>query len=137
MHVTPSASNLYMENVWLWTADHDIDDAKLSQVTIYAGRGLLVESTAGNIWMVGTSVEHHVRYQYLFRNTQNIYAGQIQTETPYFQPNPSARSPYPLNTTSDPNFDVSCPVATAAANCAEAWGLVVKASKNVLIYGAG
>ncbi|KAJ8120705.1 hypothetical protein ONZ43_g2658 [Nemania bipapillata] len=137
MHITSSASNLYMENVWLWTADHDIDDAKLSQITIYAGRGLLVESTVGNIWMVGTSVEHHVRYQYLFRNTQNIYAGQIQTETPYFQPNPSARSPYPLNTTSDPSFDVSCPVATSAPNCAEAWGLVVKASKNVLVYGAG
>ncbi|KAI1129708.1 glycoside hydrolase family 55 protein [Nemania abortiva] len=137
MHVTASASNLYMENVWLWTADHDIDDATLRQITIYSGRGLLVESTVGNIWLVGTSVEHHTRYQYLFRNTQNIYAGQIQTETPYFQPNPSARSPYPLNTTSDPNFDVSCPKATAAANCAEAWGLVVTASKNVLVYGAG
>jgi glucan 1,3-beta-glucosidase len=26
MHVTKSAHGLYMENVWLWTADHDIDD---------------------------------------------------------------------------------------------------------------
>lgn len=26
MHVTTGASGLYMENVWLWTADHDIDD---------------------------------------------------------------------------------------------------------------
>ncbi|KAI3321311.1 glycoside hydrolase family 55 protein [Xylariaceae sp. AK1471] len=137
MHVTSSASNLYMENVWLWTADHDIDDATLSQITVYAGRGLLVESKVGNIWLVGTSVEHHARYQYQFLNTQNIYAGQIQTETPYYQPNPSGRSPFPLNATSDPNFDVSCPKATAADNCAEAWGLSVKASKNVLIYGAG
>ncbi|KAJ2993621.1 hypothetical protein NUW58_g1786 [Xylaria curta] len=137
MHITPSANNLYLENVWLWTADHDVDDPQLRQITVYTGRGLLVESQLGNIWLVGTSVEHHVRYQYLFRNTQNVYAGQIQTETPYYQPNPSARSPFPLNTTSDPNFDVSCPKATAAANCAEAWGLVVKASKNVLVYGAG
>jgi glucan 1,3-beta-glucosidase len=137
MHVTSSASNLYMENVWLWAADHDVDDANLSQITVYAGRGLLVESKVGNIWLVGTSVEHHVRYQYQFLNTQNIYAGYIQTETPYYQPNPSARSPFPLNSASDPNFDVSCPKATAADNCAEAWGLSVKASKNVLIYGAG
>ncbi|KAI1278309.1 glycoside hydrolase family 55 protein [Xylaria sp. FL0933] len=137
MHITPLANNLYMENVWLWTADHDVDDAQLRQISVYSGRGLLVESKVGNIWLVGTSVEHHSRYQYLFRNTQNIYAGQIQTETPYYQPNPSARSPYPLNATSDPNFDVSCPKATAASNCAEAWGLVVQASKNVLVYGAG
>jgi len=137
MHVTKSASNLYMENVWLWTADHDVDNPQLQKVTVYAGRGLLVESKVGNIWLVGTSVEHHARYQYNFLNTQNIYAGQIQTETPYYQPNPSARSPFPLNATSDPNFDVSCPKDTAAANCAEAWGLSVKASKNVLVYGAG
>ncbi|KAI0973486.1 glycoside hydrolase family 55 protein [Xylaria arbuscula] len=137
MHITPLANNLYLENVWLWTADHDVDDAQLRQITVYSGRGLLVESKVGNIWLVGTSVEHHARYQYMFRNTQNIYAGQIQSETPYYQPNPSARSPYPLNATSDPNFDVSCPKATAASNCAEAWGLVVQASKNVLVYGAG
>ncbi|KAF2972638.1 hypothetical protein GQX73_g912 [Xylaria multiplex] len=137
MHITTSASNLYLENVWLWTADHDVDDPQLRQITVYTGRGLLVESKVGNIWLVGTSVEHHVRYQYRFLNTQNIYAGQIQTETPYYQPNPSARSPFPLITSTDPNFDVSCPRATAASNCAEAWGLAVQASKNVLIYGAG
>ncbi|KAI0411251.1 glycoside hydrolase family 55 protein [Xylaria grammica] len=137
MHITTSANNVYLENVWLWNADHDVDDAQLRQITVYSGRGLLVESKVGNIWLVGTSVEHHVRYQYQFRNTQNIYAGQIQTETPYYQPNPSARSPYPLISASDPNFDVSCPKATAAPNCAEAWGLAVQASKNVLVYGAG
>lgn len=136
MHITSSANNLYLENVWLWTADHDVDDQQLRQITVYAGRGMLVESQAGNILLMGTSVEHHVRYQYQFRNTKNIYAGQIQTETPYYQPNPSARSPFPL-VSSDPNFDLSCPKATAASNCAEAWGLVVKNSKNVLVYGAG
>ncbi|KAK5626045.1 hypothetical protein RRF57_001761 [Xylaria bambusicola] len=136
MHITRTATNLYLENMWLWTADHDVDDSQLRRITVYTGRGMLVESQRGNIWLVGTSVEHHVRYQYQFRNTQNIYGGQIQTETPYYQPNPSARSPFPLIST-DPNFDVSCPKATAASNCAEAWGLVVRASTNVLIYGAG
>lgn len=51
MHVTPSAGGLYMENVWLWTADHDIDDPSNRQVTIFNGRGLLIESTAGTFWL--------------------------------------------------------------------------------------
>jgi glucan 1,3-beta-glucosidase len=51
MHVTKSASNLYMENVWLWTADHDIDDPSNTQLTIYNGRGLYIESTAGTFWL--------------------------------------------------------------------------------------
>lgn len=51
MHVTGSASGLYMENVWLWTADHDIDNQANTQVTIYNGRGLLIDSTAGTFWL--------------------------------------------------------------------------------------
>jgi glucan 1,3-beta-glucosidase len=51
MHVTPGAAGLYMENCWLWTADHDIDDQANTQISVYAGRGLLIESTAGNIWL--------------------------------------------------------------------------------------
>ena len=50
MHITKSASGLYMENVWLWTADRDLD-ATLMNITVYSGRGLLVESEKGNIWM--------------------------------------------------------------------------------------
>jgi len=52
MHVTSSASNLYMENVWLWTADHDIDSSDNTQITVYAGRGLYIESTAGTFWLL-------------------------------------------------------------------------------------
>lgn len=51
MHITPSASGLYMENVWFWTADHDIDDSSNTQITIYNGRGLYIESTAGTFWL--------------------------------------------------------------------------------------
>ena len=51
MIVTPQAGNLYMENNWLWTADHDIDDATSTQVTIYTGRGLLIQSQPGTIWL--------------------------------------------------------------------------------------
>ena len=51
MHITPSASGLYMENNWLWTADHDIDDPANTMLTIYNGRGLFIESTAGTFWL--------------------------------------------------------------------------------------
>lgn len=51
MHVTPSASNLYMENNWFWTADHDIDSAANTQISVYSGRGLLIDSGNGNIWL--------------------------------------------------------------------------------------
>jgi glucan 1,3-beta-glucosidase len=51
MHITKSASNLYMENNWLWTADHDIDSSNNIQITVYTGRGLLIESEDGTIWL--------------------------------------------------------------------------------------
>lgn len=43
MRITRSANGAYLENVWLWTADHDIDDPSNTQISIYTGRGLLVE----------------------------------------------------------------------------------------------
>ena len=136
MHITPSASGLYMENVWLWTADHDIDSASNTQISVYSGRGLLIESTAGTIWLSGTGVEHHVLYQYQFANTQNIYAGQLQTETPYYQPGPSAPAPYSYQSSlNDPNFAQSC--SGQGGNCANAWGMRAVNTKNLLVYGAG
>lgn len=49
MHITSSASGVYMENVWLWTADHDLDSASNTQISVYSGRGLLIEGK--NIWL--------------------------------------------------------------------------------------
>jgi hypothetical protein len=126
MHVTKYAAGLYMENVWLWVADHDVDDATVTQITVFAGRGLLVESTAGSIWMYGTSVEHHALYQYQLANTANIYMGEIQTETPYYQPNPNTAIPFPaVASLNDP------------ATASDAVGLRILSSNNILVYGAG
>lgn len=72
MHITSPASGVYMENNWLWVADHDIEDALLSQITLYAGRGLLVESAAGGNWLYGTAVEHHQLYEYNLASTKDI-----------------------------------------------------------------
>jgi hypothetical protein len=120
----------------LWTADHDIDDPNETQITVYTGRGLYCDSTLGNIWLVGTAVEHHAFYQYQFAGTTNIYAGQIQTETAYWQPNPSAGAVFPIITGfNDPNFSASC--QGISGNCADGWGLRIVSSSNILIYGAG
>ncbi|KAH8601293.1 glycoside hydrolase family 55 protein [Bisporella sp. PMI_857] len=128
MHVTASATGLYLENVWLWVADHDVEDATVRQITIYAGRGLLIESTLGGIWLVGTSVEHHVLYEYQLSKTQNIFLGQIQTETAYYQPNPDATIPFaPVTTYHDPVF----------AKGQSGWGLRIVDSKEIYVYGAG
>ncbi|MCJ1391404.1 hypothetical protein MMC18_004268 [Xylographa bjoerkii] len=136
MHITQSASNLYMENNWFWTADHDIEDPNDTQITIYTGRGFYIESAAGTIWLWGTAVEHHSLYQYQFANTQNIFMGQIQTETAYYQPNPNATEPFPpVAALNDPNFVTSC--AGVAGNCADGWGLRILNSQSLMVYGAG
>ncbi|KAL0260589.1 hypothetical protein SLS55_004279 [Diplodia seriata] len=128
MHVTKAAAGLYAENVWLWVADHDADDAALRQITVHAGRGLLVESAAGPVWLVGTGVEHHAKYQYQFRGAANVFAGQIQTETAYYQPYPDASAVFPVNATmGDPVF---------SGDVKSGWGLRVVDS-SVLVYGAG
>ena len=54
LHVTKYAT-IYMENVWGWVADHDID--LKSQINVYNGRGFLCESE-GPVWMYGTAFEH-------------------------------------------------------------------------------
>ena len=77
VYITPSAAGIYLENNWIWTADHDVEDPLLRQITVYTGRGLLDESKSGPVWLVGTAVEHHVKYEYQFANTQDVFAGQV------------------------------------------------------------
>ncbi|KAF2878306.1 exo-beta-1,3-glucanase-like protein [Massariosphaeria phaeospora] len=146
VHVTKWATGLYMENVWLWTADHDLDDSRNNntQITIYAGRGLLIESLAGRMWLYGTAVEHHVKYEYQFVDTHNIFMGQIQTETAYYQPNPDATIPFPENATlSDPLFTLSNTMNGlngtngTRTNTAVGWGLRILRSSNITAYGVG
>ena len=147
--VTSSARNLYMENTWLWVADHDAEDPQLRQITVYAGRGLLIESDYA-VWLVGTAVEHHSFYEYQFVNTQDIFGGHIQTETAYYQPNPPAQIPFPaLASLSDPIFPDYCLNGSLYLdpnhilqpnelhNDCDGWGLRIVDSFNVYIYGAG
>ncbi|KAJ5209231.1 hypothetical protein N7449_003610 [Penicillium cf. viridicatum] len=82
MHLTKSSS-AYIENFWGWTADHNLDSESLLTI-ISTGRGILVESTKGT-WLTGTGSEHHWLYNYNFHNAENVFAGLLQTETPYMQ----------------------------------------------------
>ncbi|KAK1759848.1 hypothetical protein QBC47DRAFT_292345 [Echria macrotheca] len=129
VHVTKQSSGLLMENCWIWVADHDLEiGANNQQITIYAGRGLLIESTAGDIWLYGTAVEHHQLYEYQLVGTQDIVMGQIQTETAYYQRNPDATIPF----AAVPQY--SDPVFSAGDS---GWGLRVVDSKDIIVYGAG
>ena len=56
LHITQAAT-AYIENVWLWVADHELDISTHNEVNIYNGRGMFIESK-GPVWLYGTSVEH-------------------------------------------------------------------------------
>ena len=133
LHVTTKAT-IYLENNWFWVADHELDLTDHGQLDIYNGRGVLIESQ-GPVWMYGTSSEHSELYQFEIANAKDVYAGVLQTETPYMQSNPTALNGgfTPSNTYFDPDFS-SC---NGAAGCEKAWGLRVYASSDILIYGAG
>ncbi|KAK4860839.1 hypothetical protein LT330_004570 [Penicillium expansum] len=140
LHITPE-SNGYFENMWLWVADHDIDDPANTQITVGVARGMLVESTSGPTWMYGTASEHSILYQYNFVNATNTLAGMIQTESPYYQFTDATESPGPFNAsvglfTNDPTFpDVTCTASPELCNFA--WGVIINENTNLTIAGAG
>ncbi|KAJ9136814.1 Pectin lyase-like protein [Pleurostoma richardsiae] len=134
LHVTSQAS-AYLENTWFWVADHSLEpDAHSQQIDVYNGRGVLVESSEGPVWMFGTAAEHSVLYNYQLSNASAVYMALIQTETPYFQGNPDATTPFSNSSAfaSDPSF-----AGCSGAACARAWGLRVVDSTDVFVYGAG
>jgi glucan 1,3-beta-glucosidase len=131
LHITSKAS-AYLENTWFWVADHELDRSDHGQINVFNGRGVLVESQ-GPVWLYGTSSEHSQLYNYQIANAKNIWMGLAQTETPYYQANPNALTPFTPNSKySDPTFS-TC----TSDSCRKAWGLRVVNSSNVLLYGAG
>ncbi|EJU01870.1 exo-beta-1-3-glucanase [Dacryopinax primogenitus] len=123
-----SGATAYLENFWMWTADHDLDTPGNGQLNIYNGRGLLSESSNGPVWLIGTASEHHTMYQYNIANSQNVYGGLMQTETAYYQPNPAATAPFQSSTT---YFDPTTYPSGMG------WSLYIQNSGNVLVFGAG
>jgi glucan 1,3-beta-glucosidase len=125
LHITPAASG-YFEGTWVWLADHDLDGT--SQISIYSGRGILSES-AGPVWLIGTGAEHHTLYQYSLVGAKNHFMGLIQTESPYYQPNPAPPAPFSINSSfKDPSFP---------SGQTSSWGLNVQSSTDIIVFGAG
>ncbi|KAJ0379859.1 hypothetical protein COL26b_002012 [Colletotrichum chrysophilum] len=103
---------------------------------VYTARGLLIESTEA-VWLYGTASEHAVYYQYNLFGAQNVFAGLLQTESPYYQPMPTAPSPYKAEVgvvRGDPKYDCS---GTDFDGCDSSWGLLVSTSQDVYIASAG
>ncbi|SPO35322.1 related to beta-1,3 exoglucanase precursor [Pseudozyma flocculosa] len=136
LHLTPSSS-AYLENVWVWTADHDLDLGSKQQINVVSARGVLVESRDGPVWLYGTASEHSVLYQYNIVGARNVVVMLAQTETAYFQgrgrPPASdevrgARAAY-----GDP--DLARFGGDTSQN--RGLGLRIAASSDVFVYGAG
>ncbi|KAL2060471.1 hypothetical protein VTL71DRAFT_9502 [Oculimacula yallundae] len=123
VHITSKAS-AYFENTWFWVADHDLDIPAQTQIDVYVGRGVLIEST-GPVWLYGTASEHCVLYQYQTVDASNIFMGMIQTESPYYQTAPNAPAPFSISSgfNSDPTFD-DC--KAGSKTCAVSWAKIVK-----------
>lgn len=126
-------ASAYLENTWLWVADHELDLTEHNETNIYNGRGMLIES-AGPVWLYGTSVEHSQLYNYQVANAQNIFMGAIQTETAYMQSSPDA-----LNAGAVLNAAYSDPTFATCTDelCKKTWGLRVFESTDIYVYGAG
>ncbi|KAF7173027.1 hypothetical protein CNMCM5623_005136 [Aspergillus felis] len=133
LHIT-AKSSVYMENVWMWVADHDLDSPEEVQIDIFSGRGVLIESQ-GPSWLYGTAAEHNVLYQYQLSNASNIVMGMIQTESPYFQSHPGA--PLPIMTGNLPNDPTFTNCSAESATCAVSWAVRMVNSSTVYMLGAG
>lgn len=146
MHLTKDASG-YFDNMWLWTADHNIDDPNLDDAyndmpftSVYVARGFLIESRRAT-WLYGTASEHATLYQYNFAHAQNIYTTMIQTESPYYQPTPGPPAPWKDTLglrgifETDPAFD--CAKGGDFSGCDDSWAVVLQNSQNIHIGGAG
>ncbi|KAL3443738.1 hypothetical protein BJX65DRAFT_298093 [Aspergillus insuetus] len=64
------SSSAYLKNVWIWTADHDLDIVTQDQIDVYTARG------------------------YKLYQARNLVMGMIQKKSPYYQPVPPAPEPF-------------------------------------------
>ncbi|KAK6522110.1 hypothetical protein TWF281_002677 [Arthrobotrys megalospora] len=141
LHLTKQSS-AYLENVWAWVADHDVDILDQTQIDIYVARGVLIESTAPT-WLWGTASEHSTLYQYQLAGASNVFMGLVQTESPYYQPTPLGPLPWnvaegvPGPFTDDPSF-TDCLIGDIDTyKCAVSWALRILDSSDIYAYGIG
>ena len=153
IHLGSSSGGVYIENMWGWVADHDIDaDNDPTNVNIYSERGL-VSHAAGPVWLYGTAMEHSILFQYHFASNSSAtctMGGVLQTESPYYQAEFALRGSMP---SWDPPFTLVNPqpqyhaysIAIRAAELDSTIGLgnhdrhmtVSPSHPTVTLYGTG
>jgi hypothetical protein len=146
LHLTEESSGFF-DNVWVWVADHDLDDPANAdtsvgeggipmngavEISVYAGRGVLIESQ-GPSWFWGCGSEHAQLYQWQLLGAREIFMGHVQTETPYYQSSPSSLEPFEIGLwPSDPTFE-DC----STDLCRKAWAMRILNSTDVYLYALG
>lgn len=76
-------------------------------------------------------------YQYNFNKARNIFAGMVQTESPYYQPNPKPPAPFAKAVGRFPGDpDYSCKGGDFDG-CDSSWAVLIRGSRNIFIAGAG
>lgn len=132
VHLTASSS-VYVQNLWVWTADHSEDGSAPLQI-ISTGRGIIVESTKAT-WLVGTGSEHNWLFGYNFNGAKNVYAGLLQVETPYMQGRGAVQvAPAPWTPSGgDPDFSWC---TQGDAYCRTSVGINVQNSQDIYLYSS-
>jgi hypothetical protein len=90
------------------------------------------------IRLYGVALEHAIFYQSNFHKTQNIFAGLLQTESPYYQPTPPPPAPFKSAVgvfTGDLTYE--CAVRNEFSGCDESWAVIIRESQNIFIASAG
>ncbi|OTA96680.1 glycoside hydrolase family 55 protein [Hypoxylon sp. CO27-5] len=130
-----SSSSAYVDNMWAWTADHDLDGGNSQYISV--GRGVLIESTKPS-WFIGFASEHNTLYEVNINKAENLFIGFQQSETPYWQggnSTPSAPNPWePVVLDSDPDFSWC---STDEIQCRMSIYQRVSGSKDLSLYAAG
>ena len=104
-------------------------------ISVYTARGMLIESVDA-VWLYGTASEHAVFYQYNFNAARNVFAGMLQTESPYYQPSPAPPAPYKANVgvfRGDPKYNCG----NDFDGCDESWAVMIVGSQNIYVCSAG
>lgn len=143
MHLAET-STAYIDNVWVWLADH-YTDGSTGQTNSAAKSGVLIEATQGT-WLSGLAAEHFWLANVEYNNATNVFLSLLQSETNYYQGSGTlAVTPSPWTPTSyDPDFswcnstDVDCPKTVAQYyNGGDGLRTYASASWNFDSYGGG
>ncbi|TGO52576.1 hypothetical protein BOTNAR_0319g00050 [Botryotinia narcissicola] len=113
-----SKSSGYIENSWMWVADHDMDVVTQDPIDIY-------------------SAEHNVLYQYQVSRAKEILMDVIQTESPYFQVVLAAPDPFSSGLGLFANDSKLSDCKPDSLSCAMSWAIRIVDSVSIYVLGAG